>query len=227
MILKHLLNKISFFSIIFFCLCFFTPVWAQPFVVHQINTQDKVVALTFDDGPNDRYTTKFLKILEKEKIKATFFLVGKKINKSPGVAKKIKLAGHEIGNHSYAHLDYTKLPPTKIEDDITKSQIVFYKKLGILPLIFRPPYGRLRKRDHTTVSKYFLKVVNWSLDTRDWEPTTTNGIVKDRILTYLKPGSIIICHDNNKHSLETLPDIIREVKKRGYRFVTITELLLL
>jgi peptidoglycan-N-acetylglucosamine deacetylase len=194
-------------------------------IVKRIHTLEKVVALTFDDGPNKEYTESVLKILRKNKVKATFFLVAKNVLKYPALAQKIKAEGHEIGNHSLNHFDYSLLTEDAVLEDVLISQTIFYQKLGNFPLFFRPPYGNLDITNYAVLDRYFEKIVKWSIDPKDWDPTTNRNKILNIVFKHLKPGSIIILHDNNKTSLKALPKIIKKAKKLGYRFETLEGLL--
>lgn len=195
------------------------PIMAAPFFIRGVQTKEKCVALTFDDGPNPVYTPKVLSILEQYHIPATFFLIGEHAAAHPTLCKDIQNAGHEIGNHSYKHIDYRYLSNKATLQDIAESQSIFYKILGKFPLLFRPPYGNLKPQDSNLLSHYFLYAIKWNIDTKDWSPQASQTITTD-----IKEGSIIIFHDNNDTLLKELPETIETFLNQGYQFITISEL---
>lgn len=194
-------------------------------ITSRVKTDEKVIAITFDDGPNPDYTEKIQSILKKENVHATFFLLGKNIEKYPSLVQETVQNGHDIGNHSFSHRDFAKLSDEEAMEELRSSQAAFYNLLGSFPVYFRPPYGNLLPRDMPVLKKYFIRVVKWNIDTKDWKDDSTATLVYDIAMKHAAPGAIILCHDNNEKSLEALPKIIHDLKNKGFRFVTISELL--
>ena len=193
-------------------------------IVYQGGGANKV-AITFDDGPNPHYTNRILAVLDAHDVPATFFMVGQHIKRFPDIAKAVQAAGHELANHSYHHLDYSKLSAEEILRDVYESQMMFYEVLGEFPLYFRPPYGRLRKDSLPYLGRYYDKVINWSVDTRDWSAKTSDSDIMQVVKSKLLSGSIILFHDNNPKTLRTLPKVIRYIKQNGYQIVPVSEVL--
>lgn len=185
-----------------------------------ISLDDKVVALTFDDGPS-KYTEKILDVLKKYDACGTFFLIGNKVDFYRDVLKRMINEGSEIGNHSYDHKLLTRLSKKQFEEEINKTQDAIKKATGFTPLLFRPTYG-----GYTDLLKSYtdLKFVLWDVDSRDWQVKTKSKISQN-VLPNVKSGSIILMHDNHEYSLNALNDIISNLKKQGYKFVTVSELL--
>lgn len=184
----------------------------------------KKIALTFDDGPHPTYTKQILAILKEHQIKATFYMVGKQVNRFPEIAQLVQRNGHEIGNHSYHHIDYSKIKLNQILTDIYDSQMIFYEVLNIFPETFRPPYGRIKTKHKHYIKRFFDKIVLWDIDTRDWDVhTTPNQIIND-VTNKLSKNSIILMHDTNRNVLNSLPKLIRMAKKQGYKFVRVSDL---
>ncbi len=185
-----------------------------------ISLDDKVVALTFDDGPS-KYTEKILDVLKKYDACGTFFLIGNKVDFYRDVLKRMINEGSEIGNHSYDHKLLTRLSKKQFEEEINKTQDAIKKATGFTPLLFRPTYG-----GYTDLLKSYtdLKFVLWDVDSRDWQVKTKSKILQN-VLPNVKSGSIILMHDNHEYSLNALNDIISNLKKQGYKFVTVSELL--
>ena len=185
-----------------------------------VSLDDKVVALTFDDGPS-KYTNKILNILKKYNACGTFFLIGNKVEFYSDVLKRMLEEGSEIGNHSYDHKLLTRLSKEDFQEEINKTQKAIKKVTGFTPTLFRPTYG-----GYTNVLKSYtdLKFVLWDVDSRDWQVKTKDKILNN-ILPNVKSGSIVLMHDNHEYALDALEDILVNLKEQGYKFVTVSELL--
>ncbi|MFT5171232.1 MAG: peptidoglycan/xylan/chitin deacetylase (PgdA/CDA1 family) [Candidatus Marinamargulisbacteria bacterium] len=193
--------------------------------VFRVPTSNKVIALTFDDGPNERYTEQFLEVLRSEGVLASFFLLGKNVESHPKLVKKIEALGHDIGNHSYQHKSYLKLSSRDRLVDLAKSQRAFKSILGVYPKFFRPPFGDVSLRIKRQLAPYFESTVLWDVDSSDSNMASTSKDIKNAVLQLVKPGSIILCHDNNDLTLRALKPIIKTLKRSGYRFITLSELI--
>ena len=185
-----------------------------------VSLDDKVVAITFDDGPS-KYTEKILDILKKYDASGTFFLIGNKVEFYGDTLRRMLEEGSEIGNHSYDHKLLTRLSKEEFQAEINKTQEAIKKVTGFTPTLFRPTYGGY---NNTLKSYTDLKFVLWDVDSRDWQVKTKDKILKN-VLPNVKSGSIILLHDNHEYSLNSLDDILKNLKNQGYKFVTVTELL--
>jgi len=192
----------------------------------------KKIALTFDDGPNEPYTSQVLSILRDHHVRATFFLLGKNVETFPDAARKIVQDGHAIGNHSYSHKDLVLGTNGVVRREITKGEQAIEAATGERPTLFRPPYG---DKDFLTVEqtrKLGYVIVEWSVTAEDWRKPGVDHIAKN-ILAHVRNGSIILMHDGDKtrhgsdrsQTVEALPAILSELQRQGYEFVTIPELL--
>ena len=190
------------------------------FKKNTINEEDKVVALTFDDGPS-KYTKDILDILKKYDACGTFFLIGNKVSFYGEVLREMLSEGNEIGNHSYDHKYLTRLSEEEVKDEINKTQDEIKRVTGYTPTLFRPTYGGY---NNTLKSYIDLTFVLWDVDSRDWSVKSTEGIMYN-VFKDVKSGSIILFHDNHEYSVNALPSVIKELKKQGYKFVTVSELL--
>ena len=190
------------------------------FKKNTINEEDKVVALTFDDGPS-KYTKDILDILRKYDACGTFFLIGNKVSFYGEVLREMLSEGNEIGNHSYDHKYLTRLSEEEVKDEINKTQDEIKRVTGYTPTLFRPTYGGY---NNTLKSYIDLTFVLWDVDSRDWSVKSTEGIMSN-VFKDVKSGSIILFHDNHEYSVNALPSVIKELKKQGYKFVTVSELL--
>ncbi len=190
------------------------------FKKNTINEEDKVVALTFDDGPS-KYTKDILDILKKYDACGTFFLIGNKVSFYGDILREMLSEGNEIGNHSYDHKYLTRLSEEEVKDEINKTQDEIKRVTGYTPTLFRPTYGGY---NNTLKSYIDLTFVLWDVDSRDWSVKSTEGIMYN-VFKDVKSGSIILFHDNHEYSVNALPSVIKELKKQGYKFVTVSELL--
>lgn len=192
------------------------------------SSQDKMVALTFDDGPEEYWTPKILDILKEKDVKATFFVIGKQVQKNPNMLKRIFAEGHVIGNHTFDHADLTKLDAQQVYQEIENGALEIHKVIGKTPQFVRPPFGFHNKTVDDIVYSKNRIIVLWSLDTEDWTGVDT-ATIKSRIIPKMQNGYIILQHDGENPklggSIQALPDIIDELKARGYTFVTVAELL--
>ncbi|WLD94233.1 polysaccharide deacetylase family protein [Alkalihalobacillus sp. AL-G] len=198
-------------------------------LVEQVNTEEKVVALTFDDGPTEK-TDDILKILADTKVKATFFLNGNMIKKNPEAAKSIVQAGHELGNHTYSHQRMIFKSYSFIENEIERTDEAI-RKVGYKGDIhFRPPNGKKLFLLPFYLNKHDKKTIMWNIEP-DSDPEIAGS--SDRIFQHvnetIEPGSIILLHvmyDNEeRESLEAVEKIIHTLKDKGYSFQTVSELL--
>jgi peptidoglycan/xylan/chitin deacetylase (PgdA/CDA1 family)/GT2 family glycosyltransferase len=192
------------------------------------------IALTFDDGPNEPYTSQVLSILEQYKIKATFFVIGQNVRRYPDICRRIVTAGHVIGNHSYYHRRLLCLGWGKaVASDIKLAHQAIYECARFEPKLFRPPYGYRTPWLMRTVRRLGYTVVTWDNMTSDWRTGKPGDEIIRTIVKRAKPGSVIVLHDgrNTRPSyersqmLQALPQIVDTLKQRGFDFVTIPELL--
>ena len=194
-------------------------------VMCKVNTQDKVAALTFDDGPDENHTLQILHILQKQDVKAGFFIIGHKAEKNQEIVKKIHEAGHTIGNHSYSHAFLFDLfGRKKMEQDLQKTDQLIERITGSRPSFFRPPYGVTNPTVAKVVKKRGYKAVGWSVRSLDTVVQDEDKIV-ERIMDRLQPGAVILMHDDREITAKVLESVILKIKKEGYRFVTLKEIM--
>lgn len=180
---------------------------------------DKMVAFTFDDGPSYN-TIKIVNTLVKYDSKATFFLVGNQIEKYAKTMDVLVKNGMDIGNHTYSHKELTKLRDKEILKEIDLTNEVIYNKTGIKPMFLRPSYGAMNKRIKKLST---MPIIVWNIDTLDWKYHNSNKI-KDKILKYVSDGDIILMHDTYVATLNAVEMVIPELKKQGYKIVSVSEL---
>lgn len=180
------------------------------------------IAITFDDGPNPDYTADLLKGLKERGVAATFFLLGTEIEKSPELVEQMYEDGHLIGTHSYQHVNLCNLTDEAAIEQVVKTNTLIEEITGECPQFIRPPYGCWKKNlDYNTT----MIEVLWDVDPLDWNTNNTNVIVK-RVLKDVEDGDIILLHDASKSSVDAALQIIDQLQKEGYLFVTVEELIL-
>jgi peptidoglycan/xylan/chitin deacetylase (PgdA/CDA1 family) len=210
-----------------------SPVFGK--VYYQGNTSDKVVALTFDDGPNGQYTTQILDILKKYDIQATFFCIGENVKAYPDIAKRILAEGSVIGNHSNTH-DANHALTKQGEYDLVDAEQTIFNVTGVSPHLYRPPHGKKTPWELDWVKKNKLIEITWSIEVNDQVGLDTVNNFVNKVVSKTRAGSIILMHDgygtehNDLHAdksftVQALPMIIEQLLAKGYRFVTVPVLL--
>lgn len=179
----------------------------------------KYVALTFDDGPSS-FTDRLLDCLEKNKAKATFFMVGKEIEYFSEEVKRMQKLGCELGNHTYSHADLTSLSPEEMTAEIAGVDNLLAELTGRGASVVRPPYGSVNDSVKSTVG---TPMILWSIDTLDWESQEPDKIVETTV-SQVEDGSVILMHDIFSTSVDAAEILIPRLKKEGYEFVTVHEL---
>jgi peptidoglycan/xylan/chitin deacetylase (PgdA/CDA1 family) len=201
------------------------PSWSRGQVVRSVPVKkdEKVFALTFDDGPWPESTRQVLRILADNNVKATFYMVGQEVLRRPEIAREVRDAGHAIGNHSWDH-------PSRPRDatrQVVRTDNEIKKVLGFAPTTFRPPYGLLKNGMARQAMRDGQPVLLWSADSTDWSRPGVARIAS-RVLNQAGPGGIALMHDGGGprgQTIAALPRIIDGLRSRGYRFVTVPELL--
>ena len=179
------------------------------------------VALTFDDGPNAKYTPLLLEGLRKRNIHATFFLLGENILKNKELLLRMQKDGHLIGCHTWSHVQLDKISPSRASRDILKTNSLIYHITGTYPTCLRPPYGAWKKDLELPVT---MLPVFWDVDTLDWQSQNPENIL-DIVRKNVQDGSIILMHDSYDSSVRAALAITDELTEKGYDFVTADQLL--
>ncbi len=195
------------------------------------DTDEPVVALSFDDGPHPTFTPRLLDILAKHEVPATFFLIGRYVKKHPHIAERIAADRHEIGNHTYHHRIMPLLPGRMLEHEIRTTHQLILDATGREAQLLRPPMGLFTRRTVDVTEACGYKTVVGDVYPRDPNLPGTERIVR-RVLRRTRPGSLIILHDggntrvvDRSQTLTAVDRIIPELKRRGYRFVTLSKLI--
>ncbi|MCK8815778.1 polysaccharide deacetylase family protein [Natroniella sulfidigena] len=192
-------------------------------------TEEKVIALTFDDGPEHINTPEILDILKEEDIKATFFVLGQNVKQFPDIAQRIVDEGHQIANHSWDHDNFKDLTNEEVLDNqIIPTSEKIEKTTGVYPTIIRPPFGAITDETIEFLGYQGWKLVNWSIDSFDWHyAEDTHEEIVGQVERHYHPGGIVLLHNGviHKETVEALPEIIELLQEDGYEFKTVDELL--
>ena len=201
-----------------------------PETIKTSGPRQNVIALTFDDVPDPRYTPQLLDILQKYHVKATFFVVGSRAEKHPDLVKRMIREGHVIGNHSYNHPQFVKLQMNEFRTQIIRTENIIQTLAGYKPRMIRPPYGEISEQQLKWVKGQGYKLINWNVDSLDWRGLTKSQ-VRNNILSHAGKGAIILQHggggrgSNLRGTIQALPEVITIMRKRGYSFVTLPQML--
>jgi polysaccharide deacetylase family sporulation protein PdaB len=193
--------------------------------IYSVETSLKKVAITFDCAWGADDIPEILDILEMENVKASFFLVGLWAEKYPESVRVISEAGHDIANHGYAHLRMGVLEKSKIAEDINKCDRVLYSITNKKPDLFRPPYGDYDNDVIEVADSLIYYSIQWDVDSLDWKSTMSAPDIIERVTQRCKNGSIILFHNDTKHTVKVLPDIIKSLKQQGFEFEPVSKLI--
>ncbi len=188
-----------------------------------IDTDKPMVALTFDDGPS-AHTQRLLDIFQKHGGKGTFFVLGNTLDNRKDILKRMVAEGHEIGNHSWSHRQFTNISIDEVKDQIMMTRAKIYDITGVDCTIVRPPYGACNDEIRALGKELGVSYVNWSVDTLDWKTKNSDAVYKE-IMKDAADGHIILCHDLHKTTVDAMEKVIPALIKEGYQLVTVSELL--
>jgi peptidoglycan/xylan/chitin deacetylase (PgdA/CDA1 family) len=192
--------------------------------VARVDTEEKVVAMTFDDGPDPRHTPRFLDVLDHHRVKATFFMIGRNVERYPEVARDVLRRGHEIGNHSYSHPKLVLMTPRRVRKEIEDTDALL-RGIGVAgPIHFRPPHAAKFIVLPLVLNDLQKLSVLGDVDPQEWKRPSA-AVMTETILRQVRPGSIIGLHDPmGADSLETLQRVLPALAAQGYRFETVSAL---
>jgi peptidoglycan/xylan/chitin deacetylase (PgdA/CDA1 family) len=199
-------------------------------LIDKVETDKKVVALTFDDGPHPQFTPALLDVLKQHDARATFFVMGNKAEDHPQILKRMAMEGHEIGNHSYSHPDFNKLKKEAQLEEINKTTAIIEKHSGQNVTLLRPPGGYLSYDLIEMSKKERLIIAYWTYqqDSKDWRNGTKASVIAKHIIKNIQPGQVIILHDgcpNGMATVNAVDTILTRLEKEDYTFVTMSELI--
>ena len=196
----------------------------EDIIIKKGNKSEKVVALTFDDGPNASSTPILLDGLKERKVRATFFLIGENVEKDENekIVKRMYEEGHLIGNHTYTHCNLSKLETGEAKKELEQTDTVIEKITGKQPVFVRAPYGELPVDSEQDLNRIYI---GWTVDPLDWMTEDTGAVVKT-VVEEINPGDVILLHDCYKSSVEAALRIVDFLKAEGFEFVTVDKLIL-
>ncbi|HWQ78985.1 MAG TPA: polysaccharide deacetylase family protein [Anaerovoracaceae bacterium] len=193
--------------------------------IYSVDTEEKKIAISFDCAWGNEHTRPILDILDQYDVKTTFFMVQFWAEKFPEDVAEIYSRGHEIGNHSSSHPDMSKLSVEDITKELQGAEGAIEGITGQKPTVFRPPFGAYSNSLIQTCEALGYYVIQWDVDSLDWKNITTEQIV-DRVTRNVKPGSIILFHNNAEHVEEYLPSILDMLKAEGYEIIPVGQLIM-
>ncbi len=214
----------------FHTMCPTSQVYGRTFI--GLGPGSRLLALTYDDGPNDPYTWRLLEVLERHGAKATFFLIGRFVQQKPEIAHAIVAAGHAIGNHTWDHPKLIFASSAEVRRQLQQTQQAIFDATGIEPKLFRPPFGGRRPATLRVARAMGLQPIMWNVSCYDWKAKSAEEIV-GRAERQIRGGDVILLHDGEYHrigvdrsrSLEASDRILARYKAEGYEFVTVPEMM--
>lgn len=193
--------------------------------IYCVETQKKQIAISFDAAWGNDDTQTLIDILKEYDVPATFFVVGAWVDKYPESVKALHDAGHQVQNHSNTHPYMTKLSAGQISSEISCCNEKIQKITGVCPSLLRPPYGDYNNCVVETVESMKMHTIQWSVDSLDWKDNATPDSIYRRVTSKVTNGSIVLFHNDAKHTPEALPRILKDLKEQGYEFVFISDLI--
>lgn len=196
-----------------------------PITFNSVHVDGPYIALTFDDGPAATLTPKLLDLLAAHHLKATFFVVGQNAADHPDILKRAVREGHEIANHSWSHPNLGKMSDEAVRRELQKTDDAIAAAIGKRPTLMRPPYGSITARQKNWIHDEFgYRIIIWDVDPLDWKRPGPS-VVTSRIVKETKAGSIVLAHDIHPPTIEAMPATFDQLQKKGFKSVTVTELL--
>ncbi|MCX7842928.1 MAG: polysaccharide deacetylase family protein [Clostridia bacterium] len=194
--------------------------------IYSVNCPEKKVAITFDCAWGASDIPKILDTLEKEDVKATFFIVGQWAEKYPDAVRMMAEKGHDVANHSYSHLRMGALDKERLKSEITKCGDVLNRITRKKIELMRPPYGDYSNNTISVARSLGYYTIQWDVDSLDWKPGISPQEIANRVMRKARAGSIILFHNDTPHTANILPNIITALKKQGYSFEPVSKLIM-
>lgn len=193
--------------------------------VSRVAVPEKIVALTFDDGPHGVLTPRVLDILDRYNAKGTFFVLGSNVRTHPALLQRMVSRGHEIGNHTWNHMNMSRASREAIAADLAKTNEAIVSACGVKPRLMRPPYGA----GNAALSSWMKESIGattvlWDVDTNDWRKPGVQTVI-NRAVNGARSGSIILVHDIHKSTVDAVEGIVKGLQARGFQLVTVSELM--
>ena len=190
------------------------------------------LALTYDDGPNDPYTSQLLDVLAKHGTKATFFLIGQFVKQRPDIVRRVVEAGHTVGNHTWNHPNLIFCSAAETRRQISETQKAIEEACGIRPTLFRPPFGGRRPGTFSVARELGLTPIMWGVTCYDWS-AISNESIERKAREQIRGGDVILLHDgghkgfgaDRSHTVKATANLLREYSEQGYKFVSVPEMM--
>ena len=192
-----------------------------PGAIWRMDPNEKSVYLTFDDGPNSQYTPLLLKGLKERGVHATFFLMGKNIEGKEALVKQIQEEGHLIGNHTYHHVNLSKMSAEQAQAELDATDELVRKITGKYPIYARAPYGEVPENGDVDRQRFYI---GWTVDPLDWMTEDVSRITQS-VLEKVEPGDIILLHDSYLSSVQAALRIVDALQGKGYEFITVDQMI--
>ena len=193
--------------------------------IYSVETKEKKIAVSFDAAWGNEQTEDLIRILDSYGVKTTFFVVGEWAEKYPESVKALHAAGHEVCNHSDTHPHMPRLSPDEQKQELKRCNEKIAAVTGETPKLFRPPYGDYDDTLLTSAESLSMQSIQWDVDSLDWKNPTPEEM-KQRVLSRVQSGSIVLFHNGAKNTPSSLPEILKALQKEGYEIVSVSELLL-
>lgn len=192
-----------------------------------VSVNEPYIAMTFDDGPHPTNTPRLLDILKQRNVKATFYVVGDNARRYPHILRRMIAEGHEIGNHTTSHGYLTKMSHDQVRRDLSVAHQAIVSATGVPPRTLRPPYGATNTGLKNFIkSEFGYPSIMWSVDPQDWKRPGVS-VVTSRLVSGARPGGILLAHDIHPPTIDAMPATLDQLIAKGYRFVTVTQLIAL
>jgi peptidoglycan/xylan/chitin deacetylase (PgdA/CDA1 family) len=218
---------ILLYSLILFYGCYFIHSGFFMNIVCKAETDKKVIALSFDDGPAENYTMQIAQVLKEQDIQATFFCIGNRIEGNEHIVKSLHEQGHLLGNHSYSHHFFFDLYSSgKMLAEMKKMNDAVYQVIALRPKLFRPPYGVMNPNLRAAIIEGEFIPVGWNVRSMDTVAKDSSKLL-EKIKQALQPGAVYLFHDTCKITLDVLPAFIKHVKDQGYDIIRMDKMLAL
>ena len=218
-----------------FCVFIDQAVLTRKGTIYKVPNNEKAIAITFDDGPSPVWTPEILDVLKEHNVKATFFMVGKHLERYPQVGKRVAEEGHEIGNHTYLHHVLLYYTNDELHLELKYTEYLIESITGKKATLFRPPKAWLTGREKEYIKDEGYKIVLWSINSKDWVSFFNVKYIVNNLLKRIKPGDIILFHDAGgtftveggarSNTVKAVRLLIEKCKARGYKFMTVSELI--
>ena len=183
------------------------------------------LALTFDDGPHGKLTPKLLDLLGRRGVKSTFYVIGRNVEAYPDIARRIVAEGHEIANHTWTHPQLSRLSAARVADELRRTHDKVLEVTGVRMTNLRPPYGAFNDNvRRVAFDRHGYDTIMWSVDPLDWKYRNSSRVTRE-LVKGAAPGAVLLCHDIHPSTIAAVPPTLDQLLGRGFRFVTVAELM--